>query len=105
MSLAKQMTTSQLGYVSSGRWVSRITLVMGPNDLFSMGGSFIPYWPLGWAHFADRVSRDFLFRFRSTTPQYIYIYIYRERERERERERVQITPDVTLSDVTLLNIF
>ena len=34
---------------------------------------------------------------------YIYIYIYRERERERERERV--TPGITLSNVTLLNIF
>ena len=39
---------------------------------------------------------------------YIYIYIYIEREREREREReswVQVTPSVTLSNVTPLNIF
>ena len=32
---------------------------------------------------------------------YIYIYIYRERERERER----VTPGITLSNITLLNIF
>ena len=34
----------------------------------------------------------------------IYIYIYRERERERE-SWVQVTLDVTLSNITQLNIF
>ena len=38
--------------------------------------------------------------------KYIYIYIYIEREREREREScVQITPGVSLCNVTPLNIF
>ena len=37
---------------------------------------------------------------------YIYIYIYIERERERERESwVQVTPGITLNNVTPLNIF
>ena len=37
---------------------------------------------------------------------YIYIYIQRERERERERESwVQVTPGITLNNVTPLDIF
>ena len=36
--------------------------------------------------------------------EYIYIYIYRERERERE-SWVQVTPGITLNNVTPLNIF
>ena len=47
VSSAKRMTTSRLGHVSLGRWVSQITSVMGLNDLSSMGGLFIPRWPLG----------------------------------------------------------
>ena len=33
---------------------------------------------------------------------YVYIYIYRERERE---SWVQVTPGITLNNVTPLNIF
>ena len=61
---------------SSRRQVSRIISVMGPIDLLSMEGLFIPSQPLGRTHFMDRVSWDSLLKsrssekiFRSTSPQ------------------------------------
>ena len=62
---------------SSRRQVSRIISVMGPIDLLSMEGLFIPSQPLGRTHFTDRVSWDSLLKsrssekiFRSTSPQW-----------------------------------
>ena len=70
--LGKEMTVSRLSHVSSRRWVSRITFVVGPNDLFSTRSPSIPYRPLSWAHSVDRVSWDFFFRLRSSRQIYIH---------------------------------
>ena len=80
--LSKWLLLSQ-AKCSSRRQVSRIISVMGPIDLLSMEGFFIPSQPLGQTHFTDRVSWDSLLKsrssekiFRSTSPQWGSLKIF-----------------------------